>query len=375
MAAASGPAVAGRRRAGRHRRRWPAASPAASARPEELWRAARRRRRRASPTSPPTGAGTSTALRPRPRPAGTSYARQGGFLPDAGDFDAGFFGISPREASPWTRSSGCCWRPSWEAFERRRHRPGRAARHRDRRVRRHQRPGLRPTSAGRRPSDVDGLPAPPATPASVLSGRVAYALGLEGPAVTVDTACSSSLVALHLAAQALRARRVRPGAGRRRDRDGHPRRVRRVLPPARPRRRRPVQGVRRRRRRHRLGRGRRRAAGGAALRRPPQRPPGARRGARQRGQPGRRVQRADRAERAGPAAGHPGRRWPTPGSSPADVDAVEAHGTGTTLGDPIEAQALLATYGQDRADDRPLLARLGQVEHRPHPGRRRRRPA
>ena len=57
----------------------------------------------------------------------------------------------------------------------------------------------------------------------------------------------------------------------------------------------------------------------------------------------------------------------------ADVDAVEAHGTGTTLGDPIEAQALLATYGQDRPTDRPLLARLGQVEHRPHPGRRRRR--
>ena len=60
------------------------------------------------------------------------------------------------------------------------------------------------------------------------------------------------------------------------------------------------------------------------------------------------------------------------GLTASDVDAVEAHGTGTTLGDPIEAQALLATYGQDRAEDRPLLAGLGQVEHRPHPGRRRR---
>ena len=63
------------------------------------------------------------------------------------------------------------------------------------------------------------------------------------------------------------------------------------------------------------------------------------------------------------------------GLTAADVDAVEAHGTGTTLGDPIEAQALLATYGQERTADRPLLARLGEVQHRAHPGRgRRRRP-
>ena len=59
------------------------------------------------------------------------------------------------------------------------------------------------------------------------------------------------------------------------------------------------------------------------------------------------------------------------GLEPADVDAVEAHGTGTTLGDPIEAGALLATYGQER--EQPAAARLDQVEHRPHPGRGRRR--
>ena len=59
------------------------------------------------------------------------------------------------------------------------------------------------------------------------------------------------------------------------------------------------------------------------------------------------------------------------GSTRGDVDVVEAHGTGTTLGDPIEAQALLATYGQRPLRGPPALARLGEVEHRPHPGRRR----
>ncbi len=34
---------------------------------------------------------------------------------------------------------------------------------------------------------------------SVLSGRVSYILGLQGPCMTLDTACSSSLVALHSA--------------------------------------------------------------------------------------------------------------------------------------------------------------------------------
>ena len=85
-------------------------------------------------------------------------------------------------------------------------------------------------------------------------------------------------------------------------------------------------------------------------------------------QPGRRHQRPHRSQRSFPGAGDPpGPRQRRSGA--ADVDVVEAHGTGTTLGDPIEAQALLATYGR-RPGERPAAARLDQVQHRPHPGRR-----
>jgi acyl transferase domain-containing protein len=196
------------------------------------------------------------------------------------------------------------------------------------------------------------------TATSVMSGRVSYVLGLEGPAVTVDTACSSSLVALHLACQALRSGECDAGAGRRRDRDGHPA-VFVLLPAARAGGRWPVQGVRRPptawgwprargcccwsgcRTPAATGTGCWRWWRGSAVNQD-----GASNGLTAPNGPSQ--QRVIRAALANAGCRPPtSTRWRRTGPAP-------------TLGDPIEAQALLATYGQGRPDDRPLW--LGSVK-------------
>ncbi|RPK41095.1 hypothetical protein EES37_20515 [Streptomyces sp. ADI91-18] len=162
---------------------------------------------------------------------------------------------------------------------------------------------------------------------------------------------------------------MRPRARRRRDRDGHARHLHRLQPPARPRDGRPLQAVRRRRRRHRVGRGRRHAARRTALGRAAQRAPGAGRGPRLGDQPGRRLQRPHRSERPLAAARHP----PGPGQR-RSVRRRRRRGRGPRHGhDPRRPDRSPGAAGHVRpgpAGGPAAAARLHQVQHGPHAGRR-----